>query len=745
MFRFIGPMMLGFGLFTSAVQAGPGDAGSIERGQVQLAARQALHIDRFELGSAEIIRMPGEKAYVSLEIGSTLLEAELMRAPVRDGVYQTLAQREDGLLHTITAPAEATYQGAVASDGSRTVAVSLLPAGVMGAVVGADGSMVMLHPLALLIPGAPADQFIAYRPEDRVIPGGGGLNCGTPEGMIELGRGDEGEMPAEGSCTKLAQIGYDADYEFFVAQGNSTDNVINTIEASTNVMNAVFARDVRIVHTITAIVVRTDDNDPYSSSSSGTRLTQLGQEWTTNLAAIPRDTAHLISGYLWFDGSIIGLAWVGVVCDFYYGYALSNMAWADVMTHEMGHNWAAPHCLDTDVCNSMCGGCLNFGENTTDVILAHRDSRWCLEDIDYQVPTPPRARLDTGATLNTDAIKVDVLANDFDGNCQAITLSGFDGTTPNGGIVTRSIGTGPNGRDELIYTPNGIFAGTDTVNYTVMDSAGLTGPGVLRVNVLALRDAEQPPYTGPGARVSYYELEAPTALPDFNALTPYATVEVPEVDFASSIDEFATSGRVDNVGARFFGYVNVPTDGLYWLSTESDDGSRLFIHDEMIVNNDGLHGMVERRGAVGLKAGLHPIRVEFFESGGGAGLIVRYEGPGISKQAIPASAWAHRLIPNLRLDPLRQGQQASMVCQDAPPGQTVHFLYSLRGSAPTYIPQLNVTVELENPKLAGSDEANAFGVASIRVTPPPGSRNTVIWIQAAMRNETSNMVLTQIN
>lgn len=722
------------------------------------AVRARLLVSRFDTGVAQwsLLDAGGREVSLSLTIDGRLSTIHLTAAPLRAEGFQALAQIHDGSVVSITAPKPATYRGTLDSDPSASVAVSLLPEGLLGAIIDADGSMLMLHPARLLDPAAPSDLVIAYRPEDRIVPGSA-LQCGTPDDPFRdaegaghddpliQSSGSTGDSPADASCTRLSQIGYDADYEYYLAMGSSTDAVISSIEASTNVMNAVFARDVMIVHEITAIIVRTDDNDPYSSSSSGTRLTQLGQEWTTNQAGIPRDTAHLISGYLWFDDWIIGLAWVGVVCDFNYGYALSNMAWADVMTHEMGHNWAAPHCLDPAPCNSMCGGCLNFGEITTDVILAHRNSRWCLDEIEYLIPTPPRARTDSAATLNTDAVRVDVLANDFDGNCQTFDISAFDAVTAGGGTVTLSEGTGPDGRDELLYTPGSSFAGNDLINYTIMDSEGLTGPGIVNINVQSLRTPDQPPYTLPGARVSYYELSAPSALPDFDTLTPYATVEVPEINFPSSVNEFATSGRSDNVGAVFRGLVTVPQDGLYWLSTESDDGSRLFVGDVMVVNNDGLHGMVERAGAVGLKAGSHAVRVEFFEGGGGAGLVTRIEGPGMSKQVIPAHAWSHELTPNLRIDPLRQNERCSIVCQDAPPGETVYFLYSLRGSEPTFIPQLNVTVDLTNPKLAGSDETNAWGVATIRITPPNGSRNTVIWIQAAMRNETSDMVLTQIN
>lgn|GEM_PF-4291491 len=55
------------------------------------------------------------------------------------------------------------------------------------------------------------------------------------------------------------------------------------------------------------------------------------------------------------------------------------------------------------------------------------------------------------------------------------------------------------------------------------------------------------------------------------------------------------------------------------------------------MDNDGLHGTVERTGSISLLAGKHPIRVEFFENG--AGCIARVGGPGTTYHVIPDSMW----------------------------------------------------------------------------------------------------------
>lgn len=80
---------------------------------------------------------------------------------------------------------------------------------------------------------------------------------------------------------------------------------------------------------------------------------------------------------------------------------------------------------------------------------------------------------------------------------------------------------------------------------------------------------------------------------------------------------------------------SIQQEGIYTFSTNSDDGSRLFIGNTLVADNDGLHPAQEVSGTIGLKAGQHAIRVEFFQRGGGYLLEVRYAGPSVPKQLIP--------------------------------------------------------------------------------------------------------------
>ena len=91
------------------------------------------------------------------------------------------------------------------------------------------------------------------------------------------------------------------------------------------------------------------------------------------------------------------------------------------------------------------------------------------------------------------------------------------------------------------------------------------------------------------------------------------------------------------------GYINVSEEGEYTFYLASNDGGRFYIDNIMLLNNDGLHPVVEIKKAVKLKAGFHPISVKYFQEGGRNGLKVSWHGPGIEKQEIPASVLFHKI------------------------------------------------------------------------------------------------------
>ena len=79
---------------------------------------------------------------------------------------------------------------------------------------------------------------------------------------------------------------------------------------------------------------------------------------------------------------------------------------------------------------------------------------------------------------------------------------------------------------------------------------------------------------------------------------------------------------IDFYGLEFNGYIDIKEDGIYTFFTSSDDGSRLYIGDQLIVDNDGIHGLITNSGKVALKKGKHQILVKYFEGNYGEELKI---------------------------------------------------------------------------------------------------------------------------
>ncbi len=74
--------------------------------------------------------------------------------------------------------------------------------------------------------------------------------------------------------------------------------------------------------------------------------------------------------------------------------------------------------------------------------------------------------------------------------------------------------------------------------------------------------------------------------------------------------------RDEFIGLQFTGYIRVPTSGVYSFYLTSDDGSRLTIGGEIVIDHDGFHRATERTGVIALETGYHPFMVGFFHAGG---------------------------------------------------------------------------------------------------------------------------------
>ncbi|MCD7900782.1 MAG: family 20 glycosylhydrolase [Bacteroides sp.] len=94
-------------------------------------------------------------------------------------------------------------------------------------------------------------------------------------------------------------------------------------------------------------------------------------------------------------------------------------------------------------------------------------------------------------------------------------------------------------------------------------------------------------------------------------------------------------------GLIFDGYMDVPETGVYSFFFTCDDGGVLYIDNELVVDNDGLHSPLLKSGQAAMKKGLHPFKLDFVEGGGGYTLRLQYSLNGEAPQDIPDSWFKH--------------------------------------------------------------------------------------------------------
>lgn len=106
----------------------------------------------------------------------------------------------------------------------------------------------------------------------------------------------------------------------------------------------------------------------------------------------------------------------------------------------------------------------------------------------------------------------------------------------------------------------------------------------------------------------------------------------------AEIAEKAKSLKFQEAGVRWTGFINIPETGMYTFSTNSDDGSWLFIDENLVVDNGGVHGLQEVEGKIHLLKGLHKIKIQYLQIGGFAVLELRWAKAPSPMKPLPADS-----------------------------------------------------------------------------------------------------------
>ena len=127
---------------------------------------------------------------------------------------------------------------------------------------------------------------------------------------------------------------------------------------------------------------------------------------------------------------------------------------------------------------------------------------------------------------------------------------------------------------------------------------------------------------------------------------PSITRVDPTIDFDLGTGSPDPQIGPNTFSARWTGKVVPQFSQTYTFTTESDDGVRLFINDQPLIDNWTDHGPTLDSGSIALMAGQsYDVRMEFYENGGGALARLFWESPSQPQEIVPANRLQHIVIP----------------------------------------------------------------------------------------------------
>jgi outer membrane protein OmpA-like peptidoglycan-associated protein len=114
----------------------------------------------------------------------------------------------------------------------------------------------------------------------------------------------------------------------------------------------------------------------------------------------------------------------------------------------------------------------------------------------------------------------------------------------------------------------------------------------------------------------YFIPENSEQLPDFSRLRPQGTISTTMLNIQPQSFTVGFPGVTDRFewfAIDYQGRIMLPQAGTYTFRLASDDGSKLFIDGREIIDNDGIHGTNQLDAEATLTAGMHDVRVQYFQ------------------------------------------------------------------------------------------------------------------------------------
>ena len=203
--------------------------------------------------------------------------------------------------------------------------------------------------------------------------------------------------------------------------------------------------------------------------------------------------------------------------------------------------------------------------------------------------------------------------------------------SPSSQTVNLQLPNFPNGISQLnSYTSSDNNLWQNAVVAVNNNTATVTVPGYGVMTLTGTSGAGQTPNSGTGLRGEYFD--------NADLTNPKITRIDATVDFNWGTGSPDPTVGNDTFSARWTGQIEAPKSGIYTFSTTSDDGSRLWINNRLLIDNwtSPTTGSNLRRIKL-VKGQLYDIRLEYYDQTGDAGMRLLWRLPISLKplQAVP--------------------------------------------------------------------------------------------------------------
>jgi hypothetical protein len=340
------------------------------RPQTQDVERTLDAFDELTLDPAAMLREVRKTGGLQLDTSRGTFNLALEPFDIRTPDYRSVEVEADGTTRDLPREPSHAFKGTVRGMTGTQVRLVLDEQQLEGIIV-TPGENYFIEPERRLSSSAGANDFVFYAQSalKQKEMGACGTTLaqrvGTQARSVQTERlkSSENLTASKGLTTAdafspmpQARVATEADFEFTQSDGGTaTATNADILNVMTNV-DAIYNSQLGIDLHVSFQRAWTANNDPYTKTAPTDALNELASNYDQSFGTSPvpaRDIVHMFTGKD-LDGSVIGISFVGVVCEFAdsaYGISQSKFAGAgttgaqrSVLTaHEIGHNFGASH------------------------------------------------------------------------------------------------------------------------------------------------------------------------------------------------------------------------------------------------------------------------------------------------------------------------------------------------------------------------------------------------------------------